>query len=519
MVVYPIELRYSDPEALFWDEFCPSQSRARSLICRSRELNTESLSIPCSQHDARLHARNWTCCFQRSPSERSKYRSSDLQWDPERSAARNNFRRAGCVYWSRSGRLHRLQGEGKGNYDVGCERAVVQTDARAPRHRSPALSDLCADTRDSGRTHHAPWRQPRSEFSDPELFEPPRSSQSRFPAMGVGEYPCNNRSVVPRSFSARDNRSTERPFKDEQDGKIRMTAVPVVVDSLVKAYKLGRVEVQALRGINLKVEAGGMVSIIGPSGSGKTTLLNILGGLDRATAGNVHVGNTVLTDLDPARLVYYRRQVVGHVFQTLNLIPTLTAAENVELPMMAMGTPGGTRSARTKELLGIVGLADRHDHKPDELSGGEQQRVAIAAALANDPPLLLADEPTGELDSVNAKMVTDFLVKINRELGKTLIMVTHDQNVAKTANNIMRIEDGTIKSSLTPSQIASQDTSSSYLDQLRHRMSELEKQMKQLDDDFRTGKVSGDEYADQRVRLRQVKAGLQDELQRQGVIG
>src|SRR5881397_2896162 len=144
-----------------------------------------------------------------------------------------------------------------------------------------------------------------------------------------------------------------------------MTAVPVVVDSLVKAYKLGRV----------KVEAGGMVSIIGPSGSGKTTLLNILGGLDRATAGNVHVGNTVLTDLDPTRLVYYRREVVGHIFQTLNLIPTLTAAENVELPMMAAGTSRGTRSARTKELLNVVGLLDRQDHKPDELSGGEQQRV------------------------------------------------------------------------------------------------------------------------------------------------
>src|SRR5947208_9059929 len=227
-----------------------------------------------------------------------------------------------------------------------------------------------------------------------------------------------------------------------------MTAVPVVVDFHVKADKLGRVEVQALRGMHLKVEAGGMVSIIGPSGSGKTTLLNILGGLDRATAGNVHVGDTVLTDLDPARLVYYRRQVVGHVFQTLNLIPTLTAAENVELPMMAMGTPGGTRSARTKDLLGIVGLADRRYHKPDELSGGEQQRLGIAAALANDHPLLLADEPTGELDSVNAKMVTDFLVKINRELGKTLIMVTHDQKDAKTANNMMRIQEETIKASL-----------------------------------------------------------------------
>src|SRR5437763_12779527 len=156
-----------------------------------------------------------------------------------------------------------------------------------------------------------------------------------------------------------------------------MAAGPVVVDSHVKAYKRGRVEVQALRGINLKDEAGGMVSIIGPSGSGKTTLLNILGGLDRATAGNVHVGNTVLTDLDPTRLVYYRRQIVGHIFQTLNLIPTLTAAENVEHPMMAMGTPGGTRSARTRQLLGIVGLAARPDHKPDELSGRAPQRAAI----------------------------------------------------------------------------------------------------------------------------------------------
>src|SRR2546426_9819541 len=264
-----------------------------------------------------------------------------------------------------------------------------------------------------------------------------------------------------------------------------MTAVPVVVDSLVKAYKLGRVETQALRGINLKVEAGGMVSIIGPSGSGKTTLLNILGGLDRATAGNVHVGNTVLTDLDPRRLVYYRRQIVGHVFQTLNLIPTLTAAENVELPMMAMGTPRGTRSARTKELLGIVGLADREDHKPDELSGGEQQRVAIAAALANDPPLILADEPTGELDSVNAKMVTDFLVKVNRELGKTVVMVTHDPNVARAADTIFRIEDGVIKSALTPSQIAGEEPSITYMDQLRKRMVELEHQLGQLDEDFK----------------------------------
>jgi len=293
----------------------------------------------------------------------------------------------------------------------------------------------------------------------------------------------------------------------------------VSINSLVRAYKLGRIEVQALRGLSLKVEAGGMVSVIGPSGSGKTTLLNILGGLDRATAGTITVGDTTVTALAPSELVGYRREVVGHIFQALNLIPTLTAEENVELPMMAAGVPRSTRSSRTKELLNTVGLLDIRDHKPDEMSGGEQQRVAIAAALANDPPLLLADEPTGELDSVNAKMVTDFLVKVNRELGKTVIMVTHDQNVARAADSIMRIEDGVIKASLTPSQIAGVGASGSYLDQLRRRVVELEDQMRRLDEDFKTGLIGGDEYAEQRLRLKQIRGGVQDEMQRQGVIG
>jgi putative ABC transport system ATP-binding protein len=298
-----------------------------------------------------------------------------------------------------------------------------------------------------------------------------------------------------------------------------LTSVAVTINSLVKAYKLGRIEVQALRGLSLKVEAGRMVSVIGPSGSGKTTLLNILGGLDRATAGTVTVGDTTLTELAPTELVGYRRDVVGHIFQALNLIPTLTTEENVELPMMAAGVARSTRSSRTKDLLNIVGLSNRRDHKPDELSGGEQQRVAIAAALANDPPLLLADEPTGELDSVNARMVTDFLVKVNRGLGKTVIMVTHDQNVARVADSIMRIEDGTIKATLTPSQIAGPEVSTSYLDQLRKRVVELEAQMKQLDEDFKSGRINGDEYAEHRVRLKQIRAGIQDELQRQGVVG
>ncbi len=298
-----------------------------------------------------------------------------------------------------------------------------------------------------------------------------------------------------------------------------MKAVPIEVQSLVKAYRLGKMEVQALRGLSLKVDVGRMVSIIGPSGSGKTTLLNILGGLDRATAGTVRVGDTPVTQLTPGELVEYRRDIVGHIFQTLNLIPTLTAAENVELPMMAARVAGNLRQSRIKELLGVVGLAERADHKPDELSGGEQQRVAIAAALANDPPLLLADEPTGELDSVNARMVTDFLVKVNRELGKTVVMVTHDQSVARAADSIMRIEDGAIKASLTPSQIGGQEPTITYLDQLRKRLAEVERQLEHLDEEFRRGQVSGDEYTDQRIRLRQVRAGLVDELQRQGVIG
>ncbi|MCW3977225.1 MAG: ABC transporter ATP-binding protein, partial [Candidatus Bathyarchaeota archaeon] len=186
----------------------------------------------------------------------------------------------------------------------------------------------------------------------------------------------------------------------------------VLVKDLIRVYRLGNVEVQALRGLSMEVKEGEMVSVIGPSGSGKTTLLNIIGGLDQATAGYVQVGDIVVTTLKPSHLIDFRRKSVGHVFQTLNLIPTLTAIENVELSMIAMGASRGSRHERVKHLLEIVGLTERANHKPDELSGGEQQRVAIAAALANDAPVLLADEPTGELDTVNAKVVVDFLEKV-----------------------------------------------------------------------------------------------------------
>lgn len=297
-----------------------------------------------------------------------------------------------------------------------------------------------------------------------------------------------------------------------------MKGAEIIVKDLIKVYYLGKVEVQALRGLNMSVKEGEVVSIIGPSGSGKTTLLNIMGGLDMATAGSVVVGGTEITALSTSQLVDYRRKTVGHIFQALNLIPTLTAAENVELPMIAMGVGRGKRKERVTELLEIVGLTQRADHKPDELSGGEQQRVTMAAALANDAPVILADEPTGELDTTNVKIVVDYLVKISRELGKTIVMVTHDPNVARQGNRILRIEDGAIRAALTPAQTYESTAAVSYVDQLRSRLSDMDAQLEKLDQDFRADKISGDEYAEQRQRLKQTKAGLLDELHRMGVV-
>ncbi|MDI6690966.1 MAG: ABC transporter ATP-binding protein [Candidatus Bathyarchaeota archaeon] len=297
-----------------------------------------------------------------------------------------------------------------------------------------------------------------------------------------------------------------------------MKGLDIKIRDLVKVYRLGKIEVQALRGLSMEVKAGELISIIGPSGSGKTTLLNIVGGLDQATAGKVQVGETEVTALLTPQLVDYRRKIVGHIFQTLNLIPTLTAAENIELPMIALGVPRSKRAERIRELLEIVGLTDRAHHKPEELSGGEQQRVAIAAAMANDAPVLLADEPTGELDTVNAKIVVDYLVKVNRELGKTIIMVTHDPSVARAANRILRIEDGVIKMALTPSEVIVEEKAVSYIDQLRARIKEINAQLHQLDEDFKAGKVTGDEYVQKRQSLKQIMDSLKEELHRMGVV-
>jgi putative ABC transport system ATP-binding protein len=297
-----------------------------------------------------------------------------------------------------------------------------------------------------------------------------------------------------------------------------MKGLDVKVRDLVKVHHTGKIEVQALRGLNADIKAGELIAIIGPSGSGKTTLLNIMGGLDKATAGSVQVGETTVTSLSVTQLVDFRRKIVGHIFQNLNLIPTLTAKENVEFSMVAAGVPRGKRKERVTELLETVGLIDRANHKPEELSGGEQQRIAIAAALANDAPVLLADEPTGELDTVTAKCVVDYLVKINKELGKTIIMVTHDPRVARVTHRILRIEDGVIKMALAPSEVVVEEKAGSYSDQLKARIEEINTHLLQLDEDFKAGKITGDEYTEQRTKLKQTLGSLKEELSRMGEV-
>lgn len=291
----------------------------------------------------------------------------------------------------------------------------------------------------------------------------------------------------------------------------------IVVKDLVKIYTLGKVEVQALRGFNMTVEEGEMVSLIGPSGSGKTTLLNIIGGLDKASAGYVKVFDTEVTGLTLAELVEFRRSIVGHVFQTMNLIPTLTAAENIELPMMALGVAKAERQKRVEELIDVVGLRERMGHKPGELSGGEQQRVALAAALTNDPPLILADEPTGELDTANARIVVDYLSKVNREMGKIVIMVTHDPAVARVSDRILRIQDGVIKTDVEPVGVEVAGPAM-YADLLRGRIAEMDEQLAVIEGEFRGGKMTGDEYVERQTKLKETRSVLLEELQRLGVV-
>ncbi|HHD16302.1 MAG TPA: ABC transporter ATP-binding protein [Euryarchaeota archaeon] len=211
-----------------------------------------------------------------------------------------------------------------------------------------------------------------------------------------------------------------------------------------RTYRMGNSLVRALREVDLQVKKGEHISIIGPSGSGKTTLLNIIGALDRPDSGRVIVEDTDITDLGESGRSRIRLEKFGFIFQQFYLIPSLTAFQNVMLPMKESRVFSRNARKRTRELLETVGISHRAHHLPSQLSGGEQQMVAIARALANDPPIILADEPTGELDSENSRRILDIMKGLNRDMGKTLVVVTHDPEVSRRAKRSIRMADGRI---------------------------------------------------------------------------
>jgi len=203
-------------------------------------------------------------------------------------------------------------------------------------------------------------------------------------------------------------------------------------------------EVDALTDVSLTIKEGEMVSIMGPSGSGKTTLLNCISGIDEATSGKIMLDGVDLQKMSDRKKTKYRASKMGFIFQTFNLIPVLTALENVEMPLLVTGIKPKEVEKRAKEMLRIVNLEDRFDHKPSELSGGQRQRVTIARALVHNPKIVWADEPTGNLDSVTANKVFDMMIKLNKELGITFVVVTHDQRIADKTQRVIRIDSGKI---------------------------------------------------------------------------
>lgn len=218
----------------------------------------------------------------------------------------------------------------------------------------------------------------------------------------------------------------------------------ILVQQLHRHFQMGQETVRALDGVEAYIDQGDFVGIIGPSGSGKSTLLYMLGGLDQPTSGSIWVEGENISELDEDGLAKFRQQKIGFIFQSFNLIPTMTAVQNVEFPLIFARVEPKERFRRAKRLLDLVGLGDRLDHKPTELSGGQQQRVAIARALVNDPPIVLADEPTGNLDTRSGGEVINILQRLNGEEGRTIIMVTHDQSLLSVTTKQIRIRDGRI---------------------------------------------------------------------------
>jgi len=216
------------------------------------------------------------------------------------------------------------------------------------------------------------------------------------------------------------------------------------VENVTRVYAVGKVETHALRGVNLTIESGEFTALVGPSGSGKTTLLQLLGCLDRPTSGRVFISGKDVSQLNRDQRADMRRGTIGFIFQFFALIPTLTAYENIEMPLLLNAHSAGERDARIKELLEAVGLGDRGASRPDQLSGGQQQRVAIARALASKPSLILADEPTANLDTPNGQQVMETMTRLNKETGVTFVFATHDPRVIEYARRVVTLRDGLV---------------------------------------------------------------------------
>lgn len=218
----------------------------------------------------------------------------------------------------------------------------------------------------------------------------------------------------------------------------------VRVTQVTKDFDLGKIVIHVLKGIDLEIQTGHYISIMGPSGSGKSTLFNMIGGLDKPTSGKVFIDEVDIAQLDAYELAWLRCRKIGYIFQTFNLIPVMTALENVTLPMTFAGTPYDTATDKAMDLLNLVGLDGRHAHKPSELSGGQQQRVAVARALANDPAIILADEPTGNLDLTTGEDIITLLKKLSSERDVTVISATHDYKMLNVSDKVIWIRDGLI---------------------------------------------------------------------------
>ena len=294
----------------------------------------------------------------------------------------------------------------------------------------------------------------------------------------------------------------------------------MVVEDVIKIYESRGERVTALRGVSIRVEPGSVVAIMGPSGSGKTTLLNLIGGIDRPDAGRVVVDELEIHKLGEEELRRYRLERVGYVFQQHNLIPTLTALENVLLPMTIAGRPD---RGRALNLLSSVGLQGKENRLPEELSGGEQQRLALAVALANDPPLIIADEPTGELDLRTGEAIVRLLLSQSRDKGKTVIMTTHDPRVARMADRVVLIEDGTIRGEYEPSRITGatgelgEITAERIIaEYLKSRIEALREEARRLVEALSRGDISPREFVERYQRIEALIEAYRDELARIG---